>query len=128
VGPANLDGGTRGLTKIADDVKSFYPTNDGTMIAALENHSLEIFSENGGGYYRFNLPNRDQIKSLIWYKDDAHLFVVYNDSVAFLDLTDAGLHNFPTIANGTSPRYDPQINALYIVDNEGRLIRLDFSG
>ena len=75
------DVGAETLTKVADDVKSFYPAADGSAIAALESNSIEIFSltipADQGGYYRFNLPDMGSVKSLAWYHDDSHLFVVY---------------------------------------------------
>ena len=46
------------LQKIADDVRSVSVTQDGSRIATLESHSLEIFTLNDPlGYYRFNLPD-----------------------------------------------------------------------
>lgn len=113
------------LTKIADDVKSFYPNADGTMVAALENHSLEIFSLTTADYYRFNLPQITNVQNLMWYKDDNHLFVTYPDHVAFLDFTDTALRNFTTISEGTAPFYDTQTNSLYIVDSGQKLLRFD---
>ena len=61
------------LTSLANDVKQFYPTADGSTLAALEYHSLEIFSFTTQDYYRFNLPQIADVQGLIWYKDNTHL-------------------------------------------------------
>jgi hypothetical protein len=117
------------LTKIADDVASFYPTSDGSALAALESRSVEVFSFTTSDYYRFNLPEMASVQSLMWYKDEAHLFVIYPDHVNFLDLADLSLHNFTTvsaIADGTTATYDEQENSLYLIDTGKKLIRFDF--
>lgn len=115
------------LTKLADDVKNFAVTADGSMVAALEHHSLEIFSlADSSIYYRFNLPNVDVATRVIWYRDRSHLFVVYSDHVSFLDLTDSGLTNFITVANGVSPLYDPNTNSLYLKTSINQYSRYNF--
>jgi hypothetical protein len=117
------------LTKIADDVKSFYPTSDGSAIAALESRSVEIFSLTTSDYYRFNLPEMASVQSLAWYKDETHLFVTYPDHISFLDLEDLSMRNFTTIsaiADGTAANYDTQKNSLYLIDQEKNLVRFDF--
>ncbi len=114
------------LTTLADDVKQFYPTTDGTAVAALEYNSLEIFSSNPQDYYRFNLPQGADVQGLIWYKDDTHLFVEYLNHVSFLDLADTALKNFTTVSQGTDASYDPQEDSLYIIDQGQTLLRFDF--
>ncbi len=114
------------LTKVADDVRSFYPTNDGAMIAALESRSVEVFSLTTSDYYRFNLPEIGDVESLIWYKDEAHLIVEYPDHVSFLDFEDLSLRNFTTVSEGSDPVYNAQDNSLYLIDQGKRLIRFDF--
>lgn len=115
------------LQKLADNVKDFSASADGSMVAALEYSSTEIFTQGDPtGYYRFNLPETPQIQRLIWYKDDNHLFVVYPDHISFLDLEDAGLNNFTTVASGALPFYDPTSNFLYFISPSGQLLRLDF--
>jgi hypothetical protein len=112
---------------LADDVHAFRATADGSRIAALESSSLEIFTPgNPEGYYRFNIPDIDRTTNAIWYHDDDHLFVVYPDHVAFLDLEDAGVTNFTTIANGTDATYDPSTNALFLIGLDHQLLRFDF--
>ncbi len=113
------------LRQLASDVKAFYPTVDGNLIAALENESVEIFDFAGNDYYRFNLPDMADVKSLTWYKDETHLFVNYPSSVAFFDLADTSLINVTTISAGTISSYDPQSNALYLL-NQGSINRFDF--
>jgi hypothetical protein len=122
------DAGSRNMQKIADDVNDFAPTKDGSLIAALESRSLEIipFTGNGDDYYRFNLPDLGGARRIFWYKDSTHLFVDYGDHVSFLDLKDANLVNFTTIAQGTAPFYDLDRNALYLIDPQKNLVRYDF--
>jgi hypothetical protein len=115
------------LAKQADDVKSFAATANGSMVATLEQNSLEIFSLDGSGaYYRFNVPNVAEAQSVIWYHDDEHLFVVYPENVSFLDLADAELTNFVQVAQGTKPFYDGQDNIFYITNEEGKLVNFAF--
>lgn len=117
------------LTKVADDVKDFYPTPDGSSIGALESRSVEVLSLTTSDYYRFNLPDMPAVRSLAWYKDGTHLFATYPDHVNFLDLADLPLRNFTTvsaIANGTALTYDTQENALYLINQGNKLVRFDF--
>ena len=114
------------LTTLADDVKQFYPTADGSALAALEYHSLEVFSFTTSDYYRFNLPQATDVQGLIWYKDDAHLFVEYPDRVAFLDFADTSLKNLTVVSAGTDASYDTQQNSLYLIDQGQKLLRFDF--
>jgi hypothetical protein len=115
------------ITMLANDVKQFYPTTDGSALAALEYHSLEMFAFNGmPDYYRFDLPDVADVQGLIWYKDDTHLFIQYSDHVAFLDLADTPMKNLTIVSLGTDPSYDPQENSLYLIDNGQKLIRFDF--
>ncbi len=114
------------LSTLADDVKQFYPSADGSVLAALEYHSLEIFSFTTPDYYRFNLPQIANVQGLIWYKDQTHLFVQYPNHVAFLDFADTNLKNLITVSAGTDASYDPQENALYIIDQNQSLLQFDF--
>jgi hypothetical protein len=120
------DAGTQTFTTVADNVRNFAASRDGVMLGALESTGLEAFNNTTGDYYRFNLPNADDIQKIIWTKDDAHIFIAYTDHVAFLDLTDRTLDNLITVSDGTSPVYDPTANALYIIDTNGDLLRFDF--
>jgi len=122
------DTGAQSITKIADDTKDFAATENGSSIAALENGSMEIIPTTGvsDDYYRFNLPDIADAQRVMWYKDAMHLFIEYGDHVSFLDLKDAGLNNFITVAIGTAPFYDSGENALYIVNPTENLIRFDF--
>jgi hypothetical protein len=114
------------LTTLADDVKQFYSTTDGSMLAALEYHSLEVFSFTTQDYYRFDLPQATDVQGLIWYKDQTHLFVQYPDRVAFLDFADTNLKNLTIVSEGTNASYDSQENALYLIDQGQKLLRFDF--
>lgn len=106
--------------KTASDVKDFSFPTDGDSVALLENNSIEIFSfDSEKNYWRFRLPDNDKIERLEWYRDGAHLFIVYPEEIRFLDLNDKTLENFPAIASGNSARYDEQSNKLYFVKNNG---------
>jgi hypothetical protein len=122
------DAGSANAIKLADDVKNFAATGDGSMVAALEEKSLEIFTlADQSNYYRFNLPDIADAQNIIWYKDRAHLFIVYSDRVVFLDLADANLINLTILAHGTKPQYDPSTNTLYITDSAtGKLVAYSF--
>jgi hypothetical protein len=126
------DLGSQAFIKMTGDATAFAASDDGAMLAALGQHSLEVFAlaptDNSNIYWRFNLPDIAGVQKLIWYRDDRHLFVVYPDRVAFLDLADSSLTNFTTIAYGTSPEYDPSANALYLLDTQKNLVRFDFPG
>jgi hypothetical protein len=114
------------LSKLADDVKQFYPTSDGNAVAALEYHSLEVFVFGPQQqYYRFDLPEIGAVQGLIWYKDESHLFVEYPGSVSFLDLNDTALKNLTVVSQGMNAHYDPQENALYLIDPGHKLLRFD---
>ncbi|HVM76748.1 MAG TPA: hypothetical protein VMU07_01190 [Candidatus Paceibacterota bacterium] len=113
------------LRPLASDVKAFYPTADGSLLAALEKNSLEIFDFAGSDYYRFNLPDMETVQSLAWYKDQTHLFASYPDHVAFVDLADTSLVNVITVSAGTHASYDANNNALYLIDG-GNIISFAF--
>ncbi len=121
------DNGSQELRKLADDVKDFSTTDDGSMVAALEHTSLEVFALNDSSiYYRFNLPNSAAANRVVWYKDRTHLFVIYPNSISFLDLADTALVNFTSVAQGTRPFYDPQSNILYITASNGQVVQYVF--
>jgi hypothetical protein len=112
---------------LANDVKIFTVAPNQSAIAALGKTSLEVFPLNGDNtYYRFNIPDVGNVTSLMWYKDDSHIFVVYHDHVAFLDLADISLNNFSTVGEGVLPQYDASTNSLYMIDTLDKLARYDF--
>ena len=117
---------TDSFTKIADDVVNFGVSPDGTMLAAVERASMEIFSLKTNDYWRLNLADENNVEGIAWYRDDTHLFIIYPDRVAFLDLNDAALANFTTVTQGSSPAYDASANALYAIDPKKHLARFDF--
>ncbi|MGB7957964.1 MAG: hypothetical protein WCF77_03950 [Minisyncoccia bacterium] len=124
----SYDIGAKNLKKTADDVLDFSETQDGASLAALEGNSLEIFSLSDPSVYdRFRLPENGNASGIAWYHDGDHLFITYSDHVSFLDLQDASLSNFTTVSAGMSPEYDPETNALYLIDPQGNLLRFDFA-
>ncbi len=113
--------------KLADDVKDFAATDDGSAIAALENRGLEVFPFTDTlTYHRFNIPNAAGADHVVWYKDMDHLFIIYPEHVSFLDIDDLSLQNFVTVAEGTQPLYKPQENVLYLINFSGKLAQFDF--
>jgi hypothetical protein len=122
------DTNSKAINKIADDVKYFKPNGDGSLISTLESKSIEIIPTDGSieNYYRFNIPEIENTKSIIWYQDSMHIFVQYNNYVSFLDFKDLSLKNFVKVSDGTSPIYSKEQNALYILDPAENLIRFDF--
>ena len=121
------DAGSRHLQKIADDVSSFSSSANGTMIAAIEWNSLEIFTLNDpSGYYRFNIPQPWLIRNALWYRDNSHLLLEYPNRVAFLDFADESLANLTTVAYGTTPYYDAAANMLYLINKSGSVTSYQF--
>ncbi|RJQ29694.1 hypothetical protein C4571_00985 [Candidatus Parcubacteria bacterium] len=114
------------ISKAASDVKDFEFAEDGSKLAALGNRSLEIFGlEDTSDYWRFNLPDTENIKKLEWYKDSYHLFVHYPDRVRFLNLDDQGQKNFLTVAETGTGHYDSTQNEFYFLEG-GLLSRMEF--
>jgi hypothetical protein len=121
------DANAQTFQKIADDVKNFAVAGDGSAVAALEHKSFEVFPfANAQTYHRFNLPNVAAAEQVIWYRDANHLFVVYPDSIAFLDLDDLGLRNLVTVAYGNDPLYNPQQNTFYLINSAQKLEQFNF--
>lgn len=116
------------IKKVADDTRYFKTNDDGSFVATLENKSIEIIPINDSteNYYRFNIPNIGNIKDIIWYQDSMHIFVQYDNYISFLDFKDLSLKNFIKVSDGTSPIYDKNQNALYMLDSNQNLIRFDF--
>ncbi|GEM_PF-632538 len=109
-----------GIDKLASDVRDFQFSADGDFVAALEHKSLEVFSlKNKEDYWRFNLPNIENVASLEWYRDDNHLFIQYPNAVSFLDLNDRSLENFPTVAESSATDYNPATNKFYFMKDGG---------
>lgn len=121
------DPSAESFTKLADDARDFTPTDDGSAIAVLEYKSVEIFpSTDALTYGRYNLPDLGSISSLVWYRDGNHLFIVYPDRIVLFDLDDLGLANLITVSAGKNPIYKPEENALYLINPEQNLVRVDF--
>ncbi len=109
-------------------VRDFYPSPDGSYIAALDQDGISVLPPDGGGnYFFFAIPDRQSIKRVIWYRDDSHLFLVYPDRTAFLSLEDAYLHNLDTVTGTGAVEYMSGTNSLYAIAG-GNLLRFDFPG
>ncbi|MDP3948497.1 MAG: hypothetical protein Q8Q17_00950 [bacterium] len=112
--------------KLASDVRDFEFSPSGDRVAALENQALEIFAFNREkDYWRFRLPSTEKIERVEWYKDENHIFIIYQDEIKFLDINDKNLENFPTIASGSNPKYDTKSNTLYFI-KENQLKKIVF--
>ncbi|HTY39984.1 MAG TPA: hypothetical protein VMC43_02755, partial [Candidatus Paceibacterota bacterium] len=109
----------------ANDVHDFDFTNDDSRLAALDWHSLEIFSFTTDDYWRFNIPDAENLKRVAWYTDGAHLILEYPDRFALLDLDDAGLENVQTITTASAGVYDERANTLYFI-SAGNIFSLVF--
>lgn len=97
----------------AETVRDFSLSPDGSMLAALENQSIELFSLTDEDYWRLNAPDTSSITKLSWYRDNRHLFLHYPDRVLFLDLDDRSLQNLIPVAETASASYDAEDNMLY---------------
>lgn len=106
---------TQTQEKIADDVTGFVWNADGTKLAALEHRSLEIFDfENPSSEYRrFNIPNIRGVEQILWYRDDAHVFIIFPTKTIFLDLNDENLENITEVAPTNQVLYNPSLNTLF---------------
>ena len=115
------------LRNIASDVRSFLFTDDGTKIVARESQAVEIFSliEDEVMYARLNLPAGTDEEKLIWYHDNHHLFLTYNDRALFLDEIDKKLSSVIEIARGKDFFYNPEENILYYIA-DGAVIGMEF--
>jgi hypothetical protein len=109
------------VEKVADDSRDFTFDEDGSMLASLENKSIEIFPLSKDPelkYARFNPPNVSEIKNLKWYYDKRHLLLDYDNRVTFLDTEDNSLENLQKIADTKLYRYDPKSNRFYFLAND----------
>ena len=121
-----LKSGAGHADAIASSVKDFLFSPKGNFVAALGNESIEIFAFNSDkDYWRFRLPDNGAVERLEWYADEAHLFVVYPDSVRFLDLNDKALENLPEIVSTSKATYDSKSNVLYSL-KDSRIWKLEF--
>ncbi len=108
-------------SKLASDVLDFSFNENGDMVAALESKGIEVFSFRGEkDYWRFKLPPNHKITALNWYKDDHHLFLVYEDKAVFLELDDLAQENLVDLS-GRKAKYDPDSNRLYLISRESLL-------
>lgn len=113
------------FTKVADDVSDFKFNNNQTMIAAKESRNLEIFSLKNNDYWKIPLEEAKEIKNIIWYKDNRHLFVEYPNKIVFLDI-DKNYQKEPTeVVAGSLSKYDANLNRLYFLKDD-KLWKIDF--
>lgn len=112
--------------KMADNVRDFSFSKNGTFVSLLEPQTVEIFSFGSEpDYWRFRLSDADKIERTEWYGDENHIFIIYPGEVKFLDLNDKNIENFLTAATGSQSEYDLKSNTLYFV-NDGVLNKLVF--
>lgn len=115
------------LKGLASDVRSFSFTNDGEKIAAREAGAIEVFSltTDDEMYWRFDLLSAADIRNVLWYEDNHHLFLAYPDRVSFLDFADKELRNVGEIARGKDFSYDESRNLLYFI-SDGAAFQMEF--
>lgn len=110
------------------DAYGFELAPDGNAIAVLEKNGISVISERDSSVYEFfAIPEPQNVKKIIWYKDDAHAFIVYPHRTAFLDFGDTALENFITVAETPVVEYLPDQNAFYAVLNN-QLLKFNFPG
>jgi hypothetical protein len=113
----SLSLGQSSRTRLAQNARSMALTESGDALAVLDAQGLQVFfPRNGRPNLSFEIPDAARAQRLAWYRDNEHLFVIYPDRVAFLDLTDAGLKNFTTAAESGQVEYQPESNILYFLD------------
>ncbi len=111
--------------KIASAVRLFAVNERGTMLAAVGDTSIEVFSlTDPDEYWRFRVAHPSQITKLTWL-NDTHLFLSYPDNVRFLSLEDIGLENIDPIAQTTESAFDASTRTLYYV-RDGALAAIRF--
>lgn len=109
-----------------DDKKIAFLDNDGKIgINFLEESDADLIKK-AGDVSRFDLENKEAIKSLNWYADSYHLFVNFADEVKFMEIDDRSALNVYPIINASQFYYEPKTNIFYfIVDN--KLQKIDFN-
>lgn len=111
---------------LANDVRDFIFTKDGSSVAALEYSGIEILSfSSPEEYRRFTISDAPRIKSITWYHDGHHLFLHYPEKIVFLDLEDVGKENLITAAETTYAKYNSSTNELYYIE-QGILMKKIF--
>lgn len=114
--------------RLAQNARDMNLSGNSEKLAVLGNRGvLVLFLRNNKPNLEIELPNAAQIQKLTWYRDGEHLFAHYPDKVMFLDLIDADLLNFATVATITRAEYEPGSNILYFL-KDGALHKLDFPG
>jgi len=113
--------------RLAENVRSFVLSKDDDKLAVLDGQGARIFFLREDKLaLQIPLPAAASIRRLTWYRDGMHLFVQYPDAVAFLDITDPKLDNFPLAAAAARAEYEPNDNALYFL-KDGLLQKMVFA-
>ena len=101
---------------LASDVRDFEFGGDGRMLALRGGNSLEVFDlEDKDEYWRFNLPQMDRVRQIVWHKTGRNIFIVYPGETRLLSLDDAGLENFAVVAETGQVAYAARENRLYFL-------------
>lgn len=122
------DVGENVLKKISSDIQHFAANRDGSLIAGIKNNALEIIpreEDNEEDYRRFRVPEIASVEKFIWYKDGRHIFLVYPNRTAFLDIDDKRLVNVIDVVDTSRVDYDPSGNIFYFL-KDGGLMKLEF--
>jgi hypothetical protein len=105
--------------RLTRDARDMFLSNDGGALAVLGADGIRVFflrDERRNAL--FAIPEPNNIERLAWYRDNEHLFVIYPDRVAFLDLADTTLANFTTAAISGRAEYLSNENILYFLEDD----------
>ncbi|MEK7149967.1 MAG: PEGA domain-containing protein [Patescibacteria group bacterium] len=109
-----------------DNKKIVFLDNDGKIgIDFLEESNADLIKK-AGDVSRFDLENKEAIKSLDWYADSYHLFVNFANEVKFMEIDDRSALNVYPIINASQFYYEPKTNIFYFII-DSKLQKIDFN-
>lgn len=109
-----------------DNKKIAFLDNDGKIgINFLEESNADLIKK-AGDVSRFDLENKEAIKSLDWYADSYHLFVNFANEVKFMEIDDCSVLNVYPIINASQFYYEPKTNIFYFIINS-KLQKINFN-
>lgn len=112
--------------KIADGARDISLARNNTRLAVLEDNAIEVLPQNGDkSYFYFRIPDAKSVRSVIWYKDNDHLFLAYEDKAVFMGMEDPLMKNLAGISGTGRFAYAPEDNVLYTL-RSGTLSKFTF--
>ncbi len=104
---------------------TFSPNGENVVLKLADRISVVSFTDETKSY-SFQVNRSGNINALLWHKDSAHIFVVYDtNEIYVLDITDHTSQNFDEIGTLSNAFYDQETNALYGID-AGSLVSFQF--